>query len=508
MHDSSLSDVVGRRTCTPDTRQTILAEMRQWADDLDGPKVYWLDGMAGTGKTTLAYSFCTEMKLVGRLGASFFCSRADQESKDVSRIVPTIAYQLAGLLPSFREVLVRQIGEDKDIGARKIKIQFEKLIRDPLREVQASTPRGIVVVIDALDECDRRGGAQDILNALFLLAGDLPVKFLVTCRPEPGLFSALQSKDESYRSVLHLHDIESSFVQADIRTYLEAELREISLPQETLEKLVEQAGTLFIYAATAVRYIYPKDLPVDSDQRIEQLLSLASTTRTNKHKGIDDLYSAVLGAPFNNDALEPKERENIRLVLDTAICAREPMSVAAMAGLLGLAEKEIAYALQHLRSVLHVSQGANLISTLHASFPDFMTDRERSKELCCDTESHHERLSLRCFSVMRRLLRFNICELESSFMLDEYIPGLAKRIEKAILPELFYASRYWVDHLGFVKTRDNVLSELEGFLSNQLLFWMEVLNLTRCTHIGAGSLYRVQAWSQVSYRCVHLPPVF
>ena len=142
MFNSSLSDVVGRRRCTPGTRQAILAEMRTWVDDLNGPKVYWLNGMAGTGKTTLAYSFCADMQRDGRAGASFFCSRTDADSRDVSRIVPTIAYQLARLLPSYREVLIRQIGEDKDICARQTETQFEKLIQS-LIETNDQQSQGI-----------------------------------------------------------------------------------------------------------------------------------------------------------------------------------------------------------------------------------------------------------------------------------------------------------------------------------------------------------------------------
>lgn len=498
MYDSKLSSVVGRRKCTPGTREAILAGMREWADDLEGPKVYWLNGIAGTGKTTLAYSFCAEMQLAGRLGASFFCSRADTDSRDVSRIVPTIAHQLARLLPDYREVLIRRIGEDKDIVERTAESQFEKLIRDPLRETMASVPAGVVVTIDALDECDRRDGAQNILDVLFLHARDLPIKFFVTCRPEPGLYDALHSKDERHRSVLHLHDIEASFVQADIRIYLEAELGEIKLPHEKLGQLAEQAGTLFIYAATAVRYIYPKNRRVNFHQRLDEVLSVGSKARTNKHKGIDDLYSAVLAAPFADEDLDPTEKDNIRLVLDTVVCAREPMSVPTMTKLLGLDDEQIiVLALQHLRSVLHFSDDKGLISTFHASFPDFMLSRERSGDYCCNAADHNRYLTMRCFNTMQRLLRFNICNLESSFVLDEDVPNLAEKIDDAISPELLYACRYWGDHLGLVQALDNVRSALEEFLENRLLFWMEVMNLSKYISAGAHILTQAHRWLQV-----------
>lgn len=500
MHDSSFSDVIGRRMCTPGTREATLGEIREWADNADGPKVYWLNGMAGTGKTTLAYSFCADMQLVGRLGASFFCSRTDPDSRNVSRVVPTIAYQLARLLPTYRKALVRRISEDKDIDARKIVTQFEKLIRDPLLEVKASVPEGIVIAIDALDECEERDGAQDILDVLFLHGRDLPIKFLVTCRPEPGLFDTLHSKDKQNCSVLHLHDIEASIVRADIKTYLEAELAAISLSQEKIGQLTEQAGTLFVYAATAVRYILPKGRQVNFRRRLQNVLSMASSkSDSDANRDIDNLYACVLAAPFTDESLSRAEKENIRLVLDTAVCAKEPRSAATMTKLLDLDdEQDTVDALGHLRSVLHVSRGAGLISPFHASFPEFMFNPDRSGDMCCRAAEHNQHLALRCFSIMESSLRFNICRLPSSFVLDRNVPGLDGEIDSKISSELFYACRHWGDHLGLVETLDGADSPLVKFLSNQLLFWMEVMNLKNCIGIGTQILNRAHSWLQVS----------
>lgn len=359
--------------------------------------------------------------------------------------------------------------------------------------------KDIVVTIDALDECDRRNGARDILRVLLSNAKDLPLKFFVTCRPEPGLFDLLQSEGEHRRSVLHLHDIEASFAKADIKRYLEAELADTALSPEKLGRLSEQAGTLFIYAATAVRYIHPKNREVNIRQRLDDLLSITSKASTNKHKGIDELYAAILAVPFADDELNPEEQENIRLVLDTVICASEPMSAATMVKLLELDdEQDVMCALQHLRSVLHVSRDAKLISTLHASFPDFMLDQNRSKDLCCKVTEHNGRLAMGCFHVMERLLKFNICELESSFVLDKDVQHLTEKLNNAILPELFYACRYWGAHLGSAEAPTHFHPALEDFLSKRLLFWMEVMNLRKCVGAGAQMLTDVHAWLQVS----------
>ncbi|KAG6822517.1 hypothetical protein H0H92_013540, partial [Tricholoma furcatifolium] len=35
-------------SCTPQTREAILADLKKWAKDMTGAKVYWMNGMAGT----------------------------------------------------------------------------------------------------------------------------------------------------------------------------------------------------------------------------------------------------------------------------------------------------------------------------------------------------------------------------------------------------------------------------------------------------------------------------
>jgi hypothetical protein len=179
----------------------------------------------------------------------------------------------------------------------------------------------------------------------------------------------------------------------------------------------------------------------------------------------------------------------MRLILHTVICAREPMAVQALAALLGMGNDHTARsALDPLRSVLHVPESSGLVSTLHTSFPDYMLSRERSGQFFCDIGEHSELLARCCFAMMVDSLRFNICDLESSFVLDEEVPGILTRIEETISPQLFYACRYWGDHVEHAGLSDALYMSIEDFLSRWLLFWMEVLNLKQCIGLGGSML--------------------
>jgi hypothetical protein len=490
---------IPRRQCSPNTRVVILTGLRNWTHDPKSPKVYWMNGMAGTEKTTIACSLCSELERSGLLGASFFCSRSLPDCQDVTRIVPTIAYQLACRSSHFRSALCRVLDGDPDLGTRHLMRQFEKLICEPLLDAKEAVPAGLTIVIDALDECANRNGAQLVLDALFQHAANLPVKFFVTCRPEPGILAKMQSRDNLSRSVLHLHDIERSLVQADIDTYLNHELAAILLPPSLISQLAQQSGSLFIYAATAVRYICPEGLSVDHHTRLTTMLGMTPSSGNKNHLEIDTLYTAILTAALEDTRLEDQESENIRLVLRTVVCAREPMTISALAALLKLKNEHAARSsLEPLRSLLHVSESSGLVSTFHASFPDYMLSGQRSRRFFCDLAEHSELLTRRCFDMMAGSLRFNICGLESSFDFDDEVPDLLDRIEASISFELLYACRYWGDHVERARISNEVQYLLEDFLSRQLLFWMEVLNLKQCISAGGPILSQAHTWLQVS----------
>ncbi|KAB5588094.1 Vegetative incompatibility protein HET-E-1 [Ceratobasidium theobromae] len=492
-YNSKLSTSINRRTCTEDTRKGILADLNTWSDNTNGEKVYWMDGMAGTGKTTIACTFASQLELRGQLAASFFCARTSPECRDADRIVPTIAYQLARRSTAFKSALCQALDNDPDIGSQNIFTQFQRLLKEPLEEVKDKMGNNLVVVIDALDECTDPQIVGQILDVLFRFVVNLPVKFFVTSRPEAIIREKMISSENSLRSILHLHDIEQSLVQQDIELYLQEELKSISPSPDNVKRLATLAGKLFIYAATAVRYIMMKSRGAVPRDRLAIMLAVDSKSK-EKHAQIDSLYTTILRAVLAAGGVEPEERERMERVIWTAVCAREPISVETMATLIESDEHQTLAALEPFRSVLHVSEHTGLVSTLHASFPDYILSRNRSGEFFCDVRTHSQLLGRQCLEIMKGQLRFNICNLPSSFLLDSDVPDLGARIERNISPSLSYTCRYWPEHLILAMASGELRAMVDEFLSQRLLFWMEVLNLKQCMVMGTQGLVKVQMW--------------
>jgi len=69
-------------------------------------RVFWLNGMAGTGKSTIADSLVRYARSEGIFGAAFFCSRYFETARDINRIFPLIAFQLSYRHPEYRNSLL------------------------------------------------------------------------------------------------------------------------------------------------------------------------------------------------------------------------------------------------------------------------------------------------------------------------------------------------------------------------------------------------------------------
>jgi len=82
-----------------------LEEIELWTRDFTRPPIYWLNGLAGTGKSTIAQTIAEREFADGQLGATF-CSRNFEDRSTLQLIFPTIAVQLARKYTKFRSTFV------------------------------------------------------------------------------------------------------------------------------------------------------------------------------------------------------------------------------------------------------------------------------------------------------------------------------------------------------------------------------------------------------------------
>ena len=126
-------DAQSSEGCMKGTRVQILKELRTWSRDPDAPRMYWLNGMAGTGKSAIARSFCHALQKDHLLGGSFFCSRGGSAAEgDSQRIIPTLAFSMASHSSPFYKSLLAELDKTASSIHWNVTVQLERLKRNPL----------------------------------------------------------------------------------------------------------------------------------------------------------------------------------------------------------------------------------------------------------------------------------------------------------------------------------------------------------------------------------------
>ena len=141
-------------TYLPDTRVDILQKISKWADGKDERCFFWLNGLAGTGKSTIARTVARKYFERERLGASFFSSSGGDVSH-ADKFFTSIARQLANESPSLNHYICEAIAGWSAITDQSLRDKWRQLILRPLLRLDRnSSPSSFVLIVDALHDCE------------------------------------------------------------------------------------------------------------------------------------------------------------------------------------------------------------------------------------------------------------------------------------------------------------------------------------------------------------------
>ena len=496
-----------RQGCLTGTREVILDEIESWTKDSDASPIYWLNGLAGTGKSTIAQTTAERLFADGRLGASFFCSRDFKDRSDLRLIFPTLSFQLAYRYPDFRSVLVSLLQSDPDVGYESLHNQMESLIVTPLKDKGIST----VIVIDALDECTDNEPQSAILSVMGRLVEEIPkVKFFITGRPEPRIRSGFRLQLlRPLTEIFILHAVERCVVDADVRRFLETRLSDLAQrfnlnewPSEGhMNLLCRRAAGLFVYAVATVKFLDHKIYP--PTQRLDVIINLPESTihegqtEFKSNTTLDSLYTSILQMALDFGGEDPKADSEVRSIIGTVTLAVNPLPPSAVAELIGLEAGVVMRILTLVHSLLVLNEDPNQpVKPFHKSFPDFITDPSRclSKRFHISPDILHHQLTLDCLGLMTRSLKWNLLSLPE-YALNTEVKDLEERVKNHISPALEYACKSWYNHLtGTGENAAYILTALHIFLENNFLSWLEVLSVLGAARYAVDALENLIQW--------------
>jgi hypothetical protein len=500
-------DRQGDDLCMQNTRTEVLREIMTWArgepcGKIDngggsdgGPRkrIYWLNGMAGTGKSTIARTVARRCHEEGRLGASFFFSRDGGELETARMFVTTIAVQLARKFSLLKTHICNAIVANPDIASEALSDQWKALVLRPCEMLGApDVPQSaLVVIIDALDECNDEREIQFVLQLLCETSGFAVSRLLIflTSRPEIPVREGIEDIPETERQHLILHRIAPEVIDHDIRIFFEQRLGSIirKFPNQTavsgndiLQQLVERAAGLFIWAATTSRFV--TEGRACARKRLDTILrDRVLSTANHPQRRLDEIYHSVLRNSMR-ESYSPEEQEelcnSLRIVLGTIAVLFSSLSAPSLASLLQFPETEVRYVLYDLQSILDIPDDAHLpIRLQHASVRDFLLDNQRctDKRFWVDEHQAHTHIAHQCLRLLGDDLKRDICGLKNPGVLLKDIP---QNLRDTCVPlELRYACLCWVRHVERSQTAQILQEPITMLLKKHFLHWLEALSL-------------------------------
>ncbi|KAF1817615.1 hypothetical protein P152DRAFT_463702 [Eremomyces bilateralis CBS 781.70] len=453
-------------TCLPDTRVDLLQEIYDWADGQDGRSIFWLNGLAGTGK-------CFDEK---HLGASFFFSRGGGDVNHAGKFITSIAWQLANNIPSLQQYICDAIRERRDITSPLLKLG------------ENGSQSSYILIVDALDECD---GDNNIRIIIHLLA---EARF----RPEIPIRYGFRQLPNANLQDFVLHSI--SPLIYNLKLIGQEHSLDDSWPgEEIIKTLIQIAGGLFIWAATACRFIQEGYLV---DERVQTLLEgSASIPAPEEHPEVhlNKLYTTVLKKSIR-PGYSAKEKEASysmqRHILGGIIVLFSPLSASSLHRLLNITKQKIDQVLRDLYAILDVPKvDIYPLRLHHPSFRDFLLDKKRCGDpnFWVDEKEAHQVLTNSCIQLMSSSLKQDVCCVDAPGMLVANVER--RRVEQSLPPEVQYACLYWIQHLQKSGARLCDNGQVHQFLQEHLLHWLEALGWMGKVSEGAHAIASLELFT-------------
>ena len=478
--------------CMDGTRQFVLKQVIGWATNESGQKeesnTYWIHGLPGIGKTSLAHSICASLHKENHLAGAFFCRRDDGSLSEPRNILPTLNHKLAIIFPPFRRLVAERLRNNSNLTLRSTK---HNLLLELIRNLPCPPRRILVFVIDGFDECGDTQNRPAILRALTdAAAGASWLKIIITSRPEVDIQHSFNALVQSSHLRYDLTDDRET--TSDLQIFARARFRRAVLKWGLGSRWPTEFVGIITWAAGL--FIFIETIALVLEQREDPSESLKATLQAHAGTGstaLYGLYSSILTTRVVHN--KAAFRRMVGVLLSAA--PYRPLCEETIAELAGVRPDLVKKWVECLRSLLYRDERANGgIRVRHVSISDFFLSDECHRDYQVSLRDSNVELGISCLKTMIEQLRFNICKLEDSRLTNEEVHDLQSRINENMSDALQYGVLYWSDHLCIDPDNDDqrVWESLRKFFEGPyVLFWIEALSIMGMVPIGVPSLRRV-----------------
>ncbi|KAM0720711.1 hypothetical protein Q7P37_004848 [Cladosporium fusiforme] len=506
--------------CLENTRVQLQEDVERWINDPSSASFFWLQGVAGTGKSTIARTIAKTLHDHGLLGASFFFKRSHAERGNADLFFSSIATQLAGSIPGLGCEMAKVLEVEAGGYKKGVSTQFNELLLNPLRNIQRPpqvNQLGLFILIDALDECDVEGhrneDASQILEMLSRLKEiqHLRLRMIVTSRLEfPVELGFARMSTEEHRDLV-LHEIAYDHVEHDIQVFFKARLSSIRVElcirrkrdvlrkdwpgDAVIQELTQRSMPLFIFASTVCKFI--------ADSRFAPQDQMQKILDNHESLQLDSTYLLVLETLIPKSDLTSDRRAEIlsdfRDIIGLIIFSTEPPSISTIAALLDLNHGRVEAILDSLHSVLDVTADLKRpIRPFHLSFIEFLARPKKEHDFLINESQAHAAIADKClyFMMQPNRLKQDICQVRHPGTLrvndrdDAFDPQMSE--------SLAYACRYFAHHLSRSQEILDDQHAVYDFLSTRFIYWFEAMSWLGCAYDVLHIIRNLQSHTHIN----------
>jgi hypothetical protein len=366
-------------------RLGLIDQFRVWISENAAPRILWIAGLPGIGKTALAVHLC----LNERIAAFHLCRSGDQDKASPRRCVLSLAYQLADHIEEYRRQL-RMLNLEEITKDAQASTLFDRLIVQPLARVDIGHRNPMAILIDGLDEA-RDGSTNELVDLIRMVLPLAPpwLRVVVTSRPDPDLVLALSGLPVTTVRI----DSHSEAHRLDLQGFVRVELNRVAPGHpaigEAVAAICSRSEDLFEYAAVVVELIRTGVFSLDRIDEFPRGLRAVYTNWFAKRFPNPDRASELAGpnaASFDTIC---------RPLLEVLAASRDPLRRSEVASALKWDSNRIRSAEEMLGSLFPVD--GEVFHPVHNSLLEWLQDPEQAdSRYLIDASNGHATLAEHC----------------------------------------------------------------------------------------------------------------
>ncbi|MCJ1409768.1 hypothetical protein MMC19_003851 [Ptychographa xylographoides] len=437
----------------------------------DAPRVLWLTGLPGMGKSTVTQYIIERLNSQEGRPSSYGCqyhlfTEADGSKRSAAYALRSIAFQLALTFEVFRNKL---LGLHQETGItfdrQNLNVVWSRIFESILFKLDLPSP--LFWAFDALDEADV---PVSLVKLIYQARPKCRVKVFFTSRPSPNLISLASSR----KPFLRHESMTEDDTKSDIILYVRAVVNEVLLTDEeiqetVIDEILRKASGSFLWVKLGLETLRDR---CHTQEDIQNALNEVP-------EGMEKLYRKLLDSIEALKTSDPRNYPKAYRMLALVACSARPLSVEEMKVALETEftsfynlEKSIDQLCGHF-----VKIGNSKVQLIHETARSFLLDPTEDREAFLDRGKCHEHLAKVCLSYLcDEEWRPRLSRIQAANPAER--PAHNRHLSSVLTnhPFTVYATFYWAYHVSQAPVESKELfTSIQKFFDKYALSWIHAV---------------------------------